>query len=166
MPQPTRKKPKPRLCSHCKRYQPARGFHHHVRVCAILQSVDLPALWKQTQNLSQLAKQLHVSRSTLTKWLDNLNIQRTPGPPPARPTTPLSITVHGLAILHPPPYGGCPNCPAAHLCSDIVQPHNLAWILCEAPDPRQLAAWKRNGISIPDLTTALRRIQPTLEAAL
>jgi hypothetical protein len=154
-----------RICPHCNQPKPGQGLTHHTRVCAIRQTLtdqDLRDLWQRTLHLDRMAKKLGVSKSTVATWLDDLGISRTSGPP--RKYRPPLETVHGIAPLSRAPYNGCTQCPALPYCRDTVRPDNLRWILCEAPDPRQIRAWQRRGLSIPDLSAALRRIQPTLEA--
>ena len=64
-----------------------------------------------------------------------------------------------LAIMHGQTHGGCRQCPplVQRACAVLSHPDTgLPWILCEHPDHSQLKSWRRRGLSIIDLSAAIK----------
>ena len=139
----------PITCPHCGRqFDSPFGVKGHIQTCAKYPGEDaLRADREANMSYKAMGRKYNVSGKTAHNWCDEVGLSE-----------PLSQWVRRLRIFpgYAPRRGvkvmACEGCPAYQWCRQLVK---IGWVLCEAPDMRQLKSLERRGFDFTQVTTEI-----------
>ena len=133
-----------RICPHCgEPYQSGAGLSSHARTCQKRPArAKLEAMVKENVSLDEMAYRSGVHYTTIRNWLEDIDQGDYRLHANGTEKEPLDLVKEQAPLFGQ--VGGCAGCPGLSECHDRLMAG--LWVLCEAPEERDVIAAEMAGL--------------------